>query len=107
LHSNNEDQLDPRWYGAVIGRDHWHFHRRLFERYGIILAPGEYSKMKADIKNGTAQVIKQKSPAQAIYVFKLESANQPVFVAAVGTRLTTAMPPSRHLWLLRKKSATC
>jgi hypothetical protein len=98
-----EDQLDSRWHGAFIGEGDWHFHRRLLERYGIVLAPGEYSYLRAQIKNGSAQVIEQKSDTRAVYVFKIKSANQPVFVMAEGLHFKTALPPTRRLWRLRKK----
>jgi|SRR6516165_3373439 hypothetical protein len=99
---SDADELDPRWYGALINRDEWHFHRRLWKRYKIILAPGEFSWIKSQIKSGEAQVLIQKSPLEAIYAFKIASANRPVFVAAIGAHLKTALPPTKRLWKLRK-----
>jgi hypothetical protein len=33
------------WEGASIPAEHWHFHRRVFERYRMVLPPGAFSKM--------------------------------------------------------------
>lgn len=49
--------FDPRWLGRSIPERHWHFHRRLLERYGIILAPGEFGEMIKDIKSGRAPLV--------------------------------------------------
>ena len=98
-----DDQLDPRWHGAFIRERDWHFHRRLLERYGIVLAAGEYRDLIAEMKNGSAQLIEQKKRGLAVYAFEIKSANQPIFVMAEGLRLHTALRPNGRLWRLRKK----
>ena len=99
---SDEDQLDPRWHGASIDRMHWHFHRRLWSRYKIVLAPGEFSLIIKDIKNGKAQVLFRKSAKEAAYVFYIKSARTRIFVTADGTHLITALPPTKRLAQLRK-----
>lgn len=41
MRAKQSSAFDPRWDGASIPERDWHFHRRLFERYGIVLLPGE------------------------------------------------------------------
>lgn len=49
---------NPKWpEGVQIKRDNWHFHKRLYERYGIILLPGEYTKILNKIKSGELEPI--------------------------------------------------
>jgi hypothetical protein len=49
------DHLDPRWVGAWYPRELWHFHSQLLARYRIVLAPGEFSMIKAALRSGKAQ----------------------------------------------------
>jgi hypothetical protein len=34
-----------KWHGAFIPAEHWHFHRRVFERSRMVLPPGAFSMM--------------------------------------------------------------
>jgi hypothetical protein len=43
--------------GWVCRKDTWHFQRRLYERYGLILGRGEYRKIVLDIKEGRAVLL--------------------------------------------------
>ena len=40
------------WEGAFIPLEHWHFHRRVFERYRMVLSPGAFSKMLRRLRAG-------------------------------------------------------
>ena len=49
---------DAAWpEGYVIGSNAWHFCANLYRRYGIILRPGEYSKIIAQIKQERATLL--------------------------------------------------
>ncbi|WP_379548334.1 hypothetical protein ACFCW2_03980 [Qipengyuania sp. DSG2-2] len=99
------DDFDDRWLNAVIGREHWHFHKRLFERYGIVLAPGEFSRIHKLIVSRRAYLV-DKSREGSIYVFKLNRTHDEFFVMAVGDRVISAWPPIPQVvkkWKAEKK----
>ena len=77
----DESGFDPRWLGAVLRPDTWHFHRRLFARYGIVLAPGEYSMIANAIRNGRAFLLKRKGP-HGLYTVVVPSAGKRIYVLA-------------------------
>ena len=58
---NKPTAFDPRWQGRSIPERHWHFHRQLLARYGIVLGPGEFSEMLRDIKDGRALLIEPRT----------------------------------------------
>jgi hypothetical protein len=93
----NGDDFDERWNGASIPRNHWHFHRRLFERYAIVLAPGEYSGLLKDIKGGYVQLVKKRASRPSIYCVWIRSADQRVFLIASRHRLFTVLPQSTRI----------
>jgi len=99
-----DDALDPRWIGAVIERGQWHFHRQLLARYKIVLAPGEFSMIVEAIKDGKARLIERRRGRQAIYLVRIPSAQERVYVLAIGPKLITAWPPTRRLTELRRTS---
>lgn len=87
------DDLDHRWHGAVIdGRD-FHFHRRLYERYGVVLAPGDYSAMYKAVTRKRSRPLMKGNDGGAIYAVRVPSSNELVLVAATKTRFRTAYPP--------------
>ena len=43
------------WTGAFIPAEHWHFHRRVFERYRTVLPPGAFSKMLRRLRAGPSK----------------------------------------------------
>ena len=43
------------WEGASIPAEHWHFHRRIFERYRMVLPPGAFSKMLRRLQAGPSK----------------------------------------------------
>ena len=90
-------ELDPRWHGAAIPEEHWHFHRQLLARYGIILAPGEFSLIRKAIKDGTAQLVERRKGRQAIYWVRVPSVHERIYILACGLRFITAWPPEKRL----------
>ena len=91
------DDLDPRWHGASIPADHWHFHRQLLSRYGIVLAPGEFSQMRNQIRDGSALLISKRRGRTAIYSVRLQTCHERIYVLGDRARIVTAWPPSAKL----------
>lgn len=100
--TNNID-FDPQWDGRSIPQKHWHFHRQLLDRYGIVLAPGEFSQILRDIRNGRAQLIKKQSGNRAIYSVRIVRLYERVYVVSNGKDLFTAWPPSKRLNEIRRR----
>jgi hypothetical protein len=98
--------LDPRWVGAVIPKEHWHFHRQLLDRYNIVLAPGEFSMIVEAIESGGALLVEKRGKKQAIYSVRIPSAGDRVYILAAGRNLVTAWPPQRRLNDVRRKLVT-
>ncbi len=92
-----DERFDTRWLGAYIGEEHWHFHRQLLQRYSIVLGPGEFSRMLAEIKNGKALKVEERRDGSAIYSIRVISANERIYVLAAGLHIITAWPPNRKL----------
>ncbi|MGN6585025.1 MAG: hypothetical protein ACTHJV_15105 [Rhizobiaceae bacterium] len=99
----NETGFDPRWNGQSIPKYHWHFHRQLWERYGIVLAPGEFSQMLRDIKTGRATVIERLSDNRVIYMVRNKRLLERYFVVVRDGYIITALPPSKRLKKLRRE----
>jgi len=97
------ETLDPRWIGAVIPREHWHFHRQLLDRYNIVLAPGEFSLVMEMINRRRAQLIEERRDGQAIYSVRLPVAQERIYVLAHGARIITAWPPEKRLNVIRRQ----
>ena len=97
------DGLDPRWIGAVIQQDQWHFHRQLLARYRVVLAPGEFSMIVKAIGEGRARLIERRHRRQAIYCIRIPSAQERVYVLAMGPKLITAWPPTKRLNELHRR----
>ena len=99
------DPLDRRWVGAAIQREHWHFHRQLLDRYGLVLAPGEFSWIVSMLETGQALLIERRGPKQAIYSIRLPRVHERIYVLAAGGKLITAWPPTRRLNAIRRSLA--
>lgn len=97
----SDPAFDDRWLGAFIPADHWHFHRRLYERYKIVLGPGEYSKLLSDLENGRSQMVQPRRGGSAIVAVKIQK--QRVYLIAKGRYVMTVMP--RNAALNRKRRA--
>jgi hypothetical protein len=95
--------LDPRWVGAVIPKEHWHFHRQLLDRYYVVLAPGEFSMIVEAIQSGRALLVEKRGAKQAIYSVRIPSTGDRVYILAAGRNLVTAWPPERRLHELRRQ----
>ena len=46
--------------GWTLERHSWHFHRRLFERYGITLEYGDYSRIITAIRDKRSVLVRRK-----------------------------------------------
>jgi hypothetical protein len=97
-------KFDNRWLGVSIPAEHWHFHRRLYERYNIILAPGEYSGIMKDIRKGVAVLLHQEGHRR-VYLVNQRSTGTDICVAVSGARLATALLPSFVTKKKKKKAA--
>jgi hypothetical protein len=100
----NRADFDPRWEGAVVRINSWHFHRRLFERYGIVLGPGEYTMIKSAIVSGKAPMV-QRRPTGSLYWVKVESAAKGIYVLARSKRLVTVWPDPKQRGKARRAKA--
>ncbi len=78
--------------GPYISKEHWHFHRQLFLRYGVILAPGQFSQIIADIRRGRARLVKAKGKRGSIYSIRIREAGGRVYVFAIDNIPITAWP---------------
>jgi hypothetical protein len=93
------ETFDPRWDGAFIPETHWHFHRQLLQRYGIVLKPRQYSKIVKSIQRGKALPVETKRDGAIIYCVYVGA--ERVYLLANGRRLITAWPPDKRLHRLR------
>jgi|GEM_PF-4465943 len=93
---------DSRWDGASIPDKHWHFHRRLHERYGIVLLPGEFAQIVKDLKQGRALLIEWQSKKDAVYSVRLATQFERIYVLSDGKQVFTAWPPSKRLNGIRR-----
>ncbi|WP_027171544.1 hypothetical protein [Methylobacterium sp. 10] len=92
-----DEIFDERWLGASIPSDHWHFHRQLLARYGIVMAPGEFTGMLNDITKGRALRLVERPKGRAIFSVRLKTAGERIYVLAVKRRVITAWPPNARL----------
>ncbi len=60
--------FDVRWSGTFIPRLHWHFHRRLMQRYGMVLEPGQYIEILRQIRIGRTNVLERRKGGLAVNV---------------------------------------
>lgn len=92
---------EMRWVKELmrtrVRKPTWHFHRQLYDRYGIVMKHGEFSEMMADIRTGRAELIERKSQAGSIYAILLAQHWKTIFVAVRKGRVVTAMPPTPDL----------
>lgn len=93
----SDEAFDERWLGASIPSDHWHFHRQLLARYGIVMAPGEFTGMLNDITKGRALRLVERPKGRAIFSVRLKTAGERIYVLAVKRRVITAWPPNARL----------
>lgn len=97
-----DGSIDGRWLRAAIPQHQWHFFRRVFEHYRIVLAPGDFSTMLKDIKQGRALWLMDQGNGTAIYSVVIQSVFERIYVVVAGKRhVVTALPPSREMKKLR------
>ncbi len=97
-----DNGFDARWLGKSIRERHWHFHRRLLERYDIVLAPGEFSEMLKDIATGRAPLVQRRSVKSAVYMVRNRRLFERFFVLVTNGEVKTALPPSKALRRARR-----
>jgi hypothetical protein len=95
--------FNPRWDGARIPKKDWHFHRQLLRRYGIVLAPGEFSEIVHDIRTGYAKLIENRADGLAIYSVQISRLHERVYVLSDGKNLISAWPVEKRLNELRRR----
>lgn len=97
--------FDPRWDGASIPENNWHFHRRLHERYRIVMAPGEFGAMVKAIKSGKALMVNRRGKHKRIYWHKVQSVHERIYVlVGRNTAILSAWPPTKQLADYRKQA---
>ncbi len=89
--SSDAAPFDPRWDGAFIPDDHWHFLRRLYERYAVVLAPGEFSAVIAAIKAGDS--VYYRKADTTVHRIDLPVSVCRIFVATKRGRIMTVLAP--------------
>lgn len=99
-----EKEPSPLGKTACIAKEHWHFHRQLFLRYGVILAPGQFSQIIADIRRGRARLVTNKGTRGSIYSVRLKEAGGRIYVLTIDSVPITAWP-LRAAKRLAKKAA--
>jgi hypothetical protein len=76
--------------GWLLERRSWHFHRRLWEHYGIRLGYGEYTAIVSAIRRGEAVLLNG-----ATYKVRLRSGVWVKVVVGKQGQLVTALPWGR------------
>ena len=64
--NRSDDGFDQRLNGWCIRQPTWHFHQKLYERYGIVMVHGEFTEMMNDIRLGRAELIERQPGRRAI-----------------------------------------
>jgi len=82
------------WKGASIAREDWHFHIRLWERYGIVLRPGEYTRIydKAVVKKMKPIVVTHRGRIHPVFLY---GPQETIYVVANDRHLVTVLTPSQ------------
>lgn len=79
--------------GAYICKRYWHFHRRIYERYGgLVLGPGEFDYIVTSIRNGGAPKIIE-SNISTTRVINIRGRNIYLVVNKFDSVVVTALPP--------------
>jgi len=95
--NRSDDGFDQRLNGWCIRQPTWHFHQKLYERYGIVMVHGEFTEMMNDIRLGRAELIERQPGRRAIHAVLLTRCWKRVFVATKKDRVVTALPPTPRL----------
>jgi hypothetical protein len=78
--------------GWLLERRSWHFHRRLWEHYGVRLGYGEYTAIVRTIRHGRAVLLSSNGP---IYKVQLRCGAWIKVVTGKQGQLVTALPWGR------------
>ena len=70
-----------------------HFSRRLTERYGIWLQPGQYEQLCADIRNGNGRFLERESLTRTHWLLRINEKPVRVVYEKQLSALATALPP--------------
>jgi hypothetical protein len=97
-----QTSFDSRWNRAFIPKHHWHFHRRLYQHYRLVLGPGDFSRIQKDIRSGHALLVESSSPKRFIYFVNVRNLHERIYVLSDGKRLITAWPPEARLAEIRR-----
>lgn len=92
------------WFeGSASRKQLWHFQKQLFERFNIILEPGDEEFMHKQITSGIAELVhstKEDKPDQVVYSLSLLRNNELVDFDVVYSldkkHLITALPPNSY-----------
>ena len=96
------DDFDPRWLDAAIPAKHWHFHRRLYAHYRIVLAPGDFGSMLRDIKRGRAQWLRDMGGGKELFAIRIRSDFERIYLIVKQRHyVITVLPPTSDLRKLR------
>jgi len=89
--------------GSTYRPCHWHFHRQLLHRYGVVLAPGGFSAIVIAIRDSRARLIERQANGRAVYSVRVPSVGDRVFVPVSGARnVVTALRSARRLKGIRQ-----
>jgi hypothetical protein len=98
----DDDQFDPRWMHAAIPQHQWHFFRRVYQHYRLVLGPGDFSTMLRDIETGRSLKLQNLKGGKAIYFVVAKSVFERIYIVVSNQRhVITALPPTRKLKLMR------
>lgn len=103
-YSEGMTAFDPRWDGTSIPEKHWHFHRRLHERYGIVMVPGDFGAMVKAIKSGKALMVRKQDRGRRIYWCKVPSCYERIYVLARRDAIFAAWPATPDIIKDRKRA---
>ena len=95
------EPFDPRWDGVSLPREQWHFYRRLHERYGVVLHPGEYSRIFLETVKWGHGLFYETQTAR-VHSVHLDGVKGPIFVLVKANRLLSAVA-FPHAISMRKK----
>ncbi|QDZ02791.1 hypothetical protein FQ775_21795 [Nitratireductor mangrovi] len=98
-----QTSFDSRWNRAFIPKHHWHFHRRLYQHYGLVLGPGDFSRIQKDIRSGHALLVESRSPNRFVSVANVRSLHERIYALSDGKRLITERTPEARLGEIRRR----
>lgn len=89
------DAFQAKTEGWAVHKKDWHFHRRLFERYGVVLKHEEFDRITTEAMNGRRLWEKVSHSERSICALRLRRALVYVVINEAG-KLITALTPGEH-----------